>query len=104
MRTSSASGASAQSDLLALLHIVAFLDRKFRQMQIECQQSLAVVDDNAIAFKEQRPRQDDTPVIYGFDRGATGHAEIEPLMSALYGAVKNTLDSKHVGDLGIHRS
>src|ERR1022692_1466654 len=104
MRTSGASGASAQSDLLALLHVVAFFDRKFRQMQIERQQSLTVVDHDAIAFKEQSPRQDHAPVIHGFDRGSAGHAEIESLMSALYGAVENALDSKYVGDLGIHRS
>src|ERR1700690_321657 len=73
-------------------------------MQIKRQQSLTVVDYNKIAFEEQRLRQDDASIIYGFDLRASGYAEVESLMRALYGAVKNALDSKHVGDLGIHRS
>jgi len=53
MRTSSAAGASAESDRLAFAHLVAFFNRKFRQMQIERQQALAMVDHDAIPFKEQ---------------------------------------------------
>src|SRR5271156_4324579 len=72
-------------------------------MQIESQQSLPVVDHDKVAFKEKRLRQDDASAIYSFDRRAGGHAEIEPLMRALNGTVKNALDSKQIGDLGIHR-
>src|SRR5580698_11479343 len=103
VRTGGASCAAAQSDGLAFLHIVAFFHQEFRQMQIERQQSLAMVDHYAISFKEQRPRQDDSPAVDGCDRGSTGHAKIETLMRALDGAVEDTLDSEDVGDLGIHR-
>src|SRR5271157_57943 len=104
MRTSGASRTSAESDRLPLIHIVAFLNQEFRQMQIERQQSLAMVDHHAIPFKEQRPRQDNASAVDGCDRGSAGHAEIEPLMRALYRTVEDALDSENVRDRGIHRS
>src|SRR6266849_10206126 len=52
MRASSAPRAAAQSDRLPFADIVAFLNRKFRQMQIERQQALSVVDHHTIPFKE----------------------------------------------------
>src|SRR5271157_5668539 len=104
VRPSGASSASAESNRLAFAHLVAFFDGKFRQMQIERQQALAMVDHYAIPFKEQRPRQDYSPAIHGCDRGSTGYAEIEPLMRSLCGTVENTHGTEHVGDLGIHRS
>src|ERR1700730_777541 len=88
--------APAQSDRLPFTDIVAFLNRKFRQMQIERQQALAMVDHHTIPFKEQRPRQEDAPAIDRCDRRSTGHAEIEPLMRALHGTVEDALDSEHV--------
>src|SRR5208282_4746787 len=91
------------SDLLSFFYFITFLDRKFRQMQIEGEQSLAVVDHYAIAFKEQRPGQDDASAIDGSYRCSTGNAEIEALMRALHGTVEDAFDSKHVGDRGIHR-
>src|SRR6202521_1978768 len=103
VRTSSASGASAKSDRLAFVHLVPFFDGKFRQMQIERQQALAMVDHHTIPFKEQRPRQNNATTVDGGDRRSTGHAEIEPLMRALHGTVENALNSEHVGDRGIHR-
>src|SRR5208282_6734289 len=77
-------------------------DGKFRQMQIERQQALAVVNDHAISFKEQGPCQNDAPAIHGCNRRSTGHAEIEPLMRALHRTIEYALDSEHIGDLGIH--
>src|ERR1700693_4019007 len=96
----SAPRAPADSDGLAFSYIVAFFDEKTRQMQIERQQPLAMVDHHEIAFIEQRSRQNDASAIHGCDRGSAGHAEIEPLVRALYGTIEDTLDSKHVGDLG----
>jgi len=55
MRASSAARASAQSDRLPFADVVPFLDGKFRQMKIERQQALTVVDHHTIPFKEQRP-------------------------------------------------
>src|SRR5260370_1258397 len=104
MRTGGASRAAAQSDRLPFADIVAFLNRKFRQMQIERQQALAMVDHHTIPLKEQRPRQDDAPAINGGDRRSGKHAQIEPLMGASHGTVEDALDSEHVRDLGIHGS
>src|SRR6266436_6527718 len=71
-------------------------------MHIECKQALAMVDHHTIAFKKQRPRQDDASAIDGRDRGSIGHAEIEALMGTLHGTIEDALDSEHVGDRGIH--
>src|SRR5260370_17915680 len=103
MRTGDASRASAECDLLALLHIVAFFNQEFRQVQIERKQALAMVDDHTIPFKEQRPRENDTSAVCCCDRGSSGHAEIEALMRALHGTIEDALDSEHFGDRGIHR-
>src|SRR5271165_4075813 len=73
-------------------------------MQIERQQSLSMVNHHAIPFKEQRPRQDDTSAIHGCNCRSSGNAKIEALMRALNGTVEDALDSKHVGNLGIHWS
>ena len=73
-------------------------------MQIECQQSLPVVDYDTIAFKEKRLRQDDASAIYGFDRSSAGHPEIKSLVRALHGAIEHALHAKQIGDLRIHRS
>src|ERR1017187_9063375 len=96
-----ASGATANANRLPFVHIVAFLHGKFRQMQIERQQALAVIDDHTIAFEEEGPGQDDAAAVDGCDQGARGHAEIEPLMRALHGTVKDARDSEDIGDLGI---
>src|SRR5208282_4141870 len=45
-----ASRAAAQSDYLAALHGVSFLHFEFRKMEVQREQSLAVVDDHAVAF------------------------------------------------------
>ena len=94
MRACGASRASAQSDRLPFADIVAFLNGKFRQMQIERQQTLAVVDHHTIPFKEQRPGQDDATAVDRCDRRSTGNAEIKPLMRAPDGTVEDALDSE----------
>ena len=86
--------ASADSNRLAFVDIVAFLDQKFRQMQIERQQTLAMIDDHTIPLKEKWPRQNDATAIDGCDRGPTEHAKIEPLMRALHRPVENSLHSE----------
>ena len=52
MRTGGPACASADADWLAFFNLFAFVDQKFRQVKIEGEQSLAVVDDDAIAFKK----------------------------------------------------
>src|SRR5580658_706536 len=72
-------------------------------MQIERQQSLSMVDHDAIPFKEQRPRQNHASAIYGCDRGPTRHTKIEPLMRALNRSVEDAFDAEHIRDCGLHR-
>ena len=104
VRSRSAPRTPAKPDRLTFVYLVAFLYGEVRQMQIERQQALAVVNDDAISFKEQRPRQNNSPAIRRGDRSSTRHAEIQPLMRALHGAVEDALDSENIRDLGIHRS
>ena len=54
MRASRASGSSAQSDDLAALHLVAFLYFELREMQVEREQTLAVIDYDEVAFEVKR--------------------------------------------------
>ncbi len=98
MRAGGTAGASAERDLLALLYFVAFLHQKFREMQIERQKALAVVDDNAVAFEEQRPREDHLAAIDGRDWGSRVRSKIKALMSSFDRTVKYTLDPEDFGD------
>src|SRR5260370_36502787 len=96
MRTGGASRAAAQSDRLPFADIIAFLNRKFRQMQIERQQALAMVDHHTIPLKEQRPRQDDAPAINGGDPPPPRHAAIDPLLEASSGTLEDRRDADAV--------
>jgi len=78
MGAGGAAGASTERDGLALIDGVSFLHQEFREVQVECEQALAVVDDNAVSFKEQRPRQNDFAAVDGGDLGSRPYAEIEP--------------------------
>src|ERR1700691_4981779 len=62
-----------------------------------------MVDHEAIPFKEQRPRQNHVPAIYGCDRGPTRHTKIEPLMRALNRSVEDAFDAEHIRDCGLYR-
>ena len=65
-------------------------------MQIESQQTLAVVDDDTIPFEEERTSQDYSSAVHGVDLRSGGDAEIQSLMRALYGAVEDALNSEDV--------
>src|ERR1700691_132930 len=93
----------AKSDFLPLTNRLAFLDRKFRQMQIERQQTLPVINHHAIAFKEQRPRQDYSSAVDRLHTRSARHAKIEPLMRALHLPVEYALNSKQVRNIRINR-
>src|SRR5450755_3085722 len=72
-------------------------------MQIESEQSLAVVDDYTISFKEKRARQNHAAPVDRRDRRPRGDTKIESLMRALNRSVENALDPEYVGDGGVHR-
>src|ERR1700726_4051146 len=103
VRASGASCASAQANLLASLHGVAFFHFEFGKMEVQSEKSLAVVDDDAVAFEIQEAGQQHGSGIHGGNRGPGGHAEIEAVMRTLRLAVEDSLRTVDVGDGSLSR-
>src|ERR1700682_3576064 len=77
MGAGGASGAAAQADGLAALNVVALVHFEFGQMEIEGEQSLAVIEHDKIALEIERPRQQNRAIIHGGDGSPAGDAEIQ---------------------------
>src|ERR1700722_1733057 len=103
MRPGSPPRASAQPNQLSLFDLVAFLNQKFRQVQVERQQSLAVVNHHAVPLIEEQPCEDHLAAIDRGNRSSRRHAEVEPLMRGLHRTVKHALDPEHLGNLSLDR-
>src|SRR5712671_3824884 len=82
MGTGGSSRAAAQADGLAPLHAVALLHFELGQMQVEGEQSLAVVEHDKIALKIERPSQQDRALVHGGDGRSAGDAEVEAQVRA----------------------
>jgi len=101
MWTGGAASASAESDDLTTLHEVSLLYFELGKMQVEGEQSLAVVDDDEAAFVIKRACKQYCPAVHGGDGRSGGDAEVEPLMRALCLAVEDALRAENVGDGGV---
>src|SRR5271169_2551488 len=101
MGAGGSSSASAQADFLAALYGVSFLHFEFGKMEVKGEESLAVVDNDAIAFEIQEARQQHGTLIHGRYRGSGGDAEIESPVWTLGVAVEDSLRTVDVGDGGI---
>ena len=100
MRACGAAGAAAQSDDLAPRFTGSpFLYFELGKMQVESEQSLAVIEHDEIAFEIKRPRQQHRAVIHGGDGSAGRDAEIEAEVRARGFAVEDALGAKDVGNL-----
>ena len=86
-----AAGASAKTDNIAAPHHVTLLHFEFGKMQIEGEESLAVIEDDEVALKIHGARQEHGAGIHGGDGCSGGDAEIKPLMRTLRHAVEDTL-------------
>src|ERR1700675_1261760 len=100
MRARGASRAATESHQLAFGNAISFFDAHLREMQIESEQSLTVVDHDAVAFEVKSARQDHCAAVDRSHWSAAGHAKIESLMRTLHCAVKHALHSEDVGNLG----
>ena len=76
-------GHAAQAHHLALLHHVAFMDIDPAEVAIDRLQSVAVVDDDAVAVNSQRSRIDDLAVIRGFHADMLRHRQVVSQMNLL---------------------
>src|SRR5215467_4401142 len=103
MGSSCTASASAQAHDLAALHDVTFLYLELRKMKVECEQALAVVDDDAVSFEVQETRQQHRAGIHCCDRSAGGNAEVKTEMRALGDAIEYPLRAEHIGVGGIGR-
>ncbi len=98
MGAGGASRPAADSDLLAFLHRFPFFHAQFGEMEIESQQTLAVVENHAVAFKEQRAGEQDFAAVDGGYGCAGGDTEVEALVRALHRSVEDALHTEDVGD------
>ena len=101
MWTGGSSSASAEPDLLSTLHDVAFLHFEFREVKIERQESLAVVDDHAISLEIEKPGEKHGPVVHRSDRSSGGNAVVESEVRTLGDSVEDALRSEDVRSGGI---
>src|SRR5215469_3314596 len=97
MRPSGASGSAAQCNDLSAGHGVTLVYFELREMHIDGDQALPVVDHHAVAFAEQTTRDDDFAAIGGGHRSSSAGMEVEALMHALKYAVELALRTKPVG-------
>ena len=98
MRARGAARAAAQSDFLATFHLLSFLYFELGEMQVQSQQTLAVIEYDEISLEIERPRQEHSAVIHGGDGSSAGDAEIQTLVWARGFAVEDALGTEYVGD------
>ena len=70
----------------------------FRQVKVESQQSLSVIEHHTITFKIQRARQQNRSRVGGGNRRPSRNREIQSLMHALNFAVKGSPGTENIGD------
>ncbi len=102
MRPRGPAGGSRQTHLLALLHLVAFLHRQFRQMHVDGHELLAVVDDHAIALIEEWCGENHFAGVGSHHRRARRCVIVHSLVNAGELTVEGAARSESLGGLGIH--
>src|ERR1043166_4013032 len=103
VRARGASGPAAKCDKLPSRHFVAFLGLELREMHVNRDQALAMIQHDAISFEIKRPCQDHTPRVRRVNRRAYTRAEIEPQVLALFHAVVDAGTAEDAGSLGLCR-
>src|SRR5260370_35477769 len=83
VRPSDAAGAAAGTQHLSARNLLALFDLDFREMHIEGEQAVPMIDHHAVAFKVKRARQDYSTGIGGAHGSADGGVIIKPLVLAL---------------------
>src|SRR5258708_23059955 len=76
-------GAAAPANNLPGSDFVAFFYVEVREMQIQTQKPLAVVEHHAVSLKKQRSSQEHCPVIHGMNSSAPSHTGTQPQSPAL---------------------
>src|SRR5882672_8200722 len=104
MRTGGASSAAAERDRLSFGDMLSFLDAHLGKVQIESEQSLPVINHDAVAFEVEWLRQNHGAGVDRGNLGAGGNAKIESLMRTLHRAVEDALHSEDVGNVGGDRT
>ena len=100
MRSGGPARASTAPNLLPRRYPLALFYLDFRQVKVKCEQSLPVIEYDAISFEVQGARQQNDSCISGGNGCASGDAVIESLVHALNFAVKSPPGTEGVGDRG----
>ena len=102
MRAGGPARASTAPNLLPCRYPLALLYLDLRQVEVEREQSLPVIEYHAISFEVQGARQQNDSRISGGNRCTGGDAVVQSLVHALNFAVKGPAGAKGVGDRGDH--
>src|SRR5215470_5833020 len=88
MRSGDSPGSSAESNNLTLLHLVALLHIKFRQVHVHGHKSESVVDHYAVPLVIELARENHLARVGGMNRSARRRTEVSPTMYACQLSVK----------------
>ena len=100
VRAGDAARRSAEAELVANRDVLAFVDVDAAEMHGEREHAQAVIDDDAVAFKVERAREDHDAAIGCAYRRAHRGAEIHALVNAGQLAVEHAARAKAVGRRG----
>src|SRR5208282_1812482 len=96
MRSGGAAGAAAEADFLAAFYPVPFFYFEFGKMQVEGEQSLAMIEHDKVAFEVEWAREQNGAFVHGFDRSTRRNAEIQAEVRAGGFAVEDPLGGEDV--------
>ena len=102
--TGGPSRAAAQANLLTALYLISFLDFEFRKVQIQGQQTLAVIDYDEIAFEIQRTGQQYGAGIHCGNGSSSRNSEIQPQVRTRRLAIEDALGTEDVRNRSVGRS
>ena len=103
MRACGSACCTTQADFLPRFDVIPCFNVEFRQMQIQGQQTLPVVNEHAIPLEIKGLGEQYSPAVQGFDGRSLRHPEVESLMNALYRPIEFTARAENVGNGSIDR-
>ncbi len=93
--------AAAQADFLPAFYLFPFLHFELGKMQIQGEQTLAVIQHDEIALEIKRPCQQYRAIVHGLDRSTAGNAKIQAEMRALCFSIEDTSGAEDVGNFSV---
>src|ERR1700733_7536444 len=102
MRAGGAASAATQSEYLSSGNLFAHLHFHFREVHVQREQTLAMVEHHAVSLEIKRASQQYGSAIDGCDGGAGRDGKVESLMAALHFSIEGTASAENIGDGRAH--